>query len=121
MSNIGTILSGTIVAVALTAGVAWGIPTYGVWQQEMQGKSTLARASQERQVQIEQARAERDAAILRAEAIQIVGKAAKDFPEYRTQEFMGAMGEALNNGQIEQMIYVPTEANIPITEATRLN
>ena len=46
---------------------------------------------------------------------------AKDFPEYRTQEFIGAFADALREGKITQIMYVPTEANIPITEATRLN
>ncbi|WP_312307640.1 hypothetical protein [Acinetobacter variabilis] len=45
------------------------------------------------------------------------GQAAKDYPEYRKQEFIGAFGEALREGRIQQIIYVPTEANIPIVEA----
>jgi len=58
-----------------------------------------------------------EAAELRAEAIRIVGAASKEFPEYRTQEFIGAFGEAMQNGNIQKIIYVPTEANIPIIEA----
>ncbi|MDA4958584.1 hypothetical protein PGK18_18785, partial [Acinetobacter baumannii] len=53
----------------------------------------------------------------RAEAIQTIGKAAKDYPEYRNQEFIGAFGEALRDGKIQQIVYVPTEANIPVLEA----
>jgi regulator of protease activity HflC (stomatin/prohibitin superfamily) len=68
-------------------------------------------------VQIIQASAEKEAAQLRADAIAIIGKAAQDFPEYRTQEFIGAFAEALKEGKITQIMYVPTEANIPITEA----
>ena len=49
----------------------------------------------------------------------IIGKKAKAYPEYRMQEFIGAFGEALNNGNINTVIYVPTEANIPIMEAGR--
>ncbi len=56
----------------------------------------------------------------RAEAIKIVGQAAKDYPEYRNQEFIGAFAHAIQDGRISQIIYVPTEANIPITEARRL-
>jgi regulator of protease activity HflC (stomatin/prohibitin superfamily) len=68
-------------------------------------------------VLVTQAQAEKDAAVLRAEAIQIVGQAAKDFPEYRQQEFIGSFADALREGKIQQIIYVPTEANIPIIEA----
>ena len=48
-----------------------------------------------------------------------MGAAARDFPEYRVQEFIGAFGEALQNGNIEKLVFVPTEANIPIVEAGR--
>ena len=95
----------------------WVFPRYGVWQQNLSGKASLARATQERQIQVEQAKAERESAEIRAEAIAIVGQAAKDFPEYRNQEFIGAFAEALQGGSISQIIYVPTEANIPILEA----
>lgn len=91
-------------------------PHYRVWQQGMEGKSKLMRAEQERRIRVTEAQAERDAAKLRAEAIAIMGAAAKEFPEYRQQEFVGAFGEALREGRISQVIYVPTEANIPILE-----
>ena len=96
-----------------------GVPIYGVWQQGMVGKAALVKAEQTRQILITQANAEKEAARARAEAIAIVGQAAKDFPEYRQQEFIGAFAEALHMGTISQIIYVPTEANIPILEATR--
>ncbi len=98
----------------------WGMPKYGVWRAGLQGEATLMRAEQEKKIQIEQAKAELESAKLRAEAIQIVGKASKDFPEYRTQEFIGAFGEAIKSGEIDQIIYVPTEANIPIVESGRV-
>lgn len=95
----------------------WAWPQYKVWQQGLTGEAALKRAQQTKQIMIETARAEKDAAVLRAEAIGIIGQAAKDFPEYRAQEFMGAFGEALREGNINQVIYVPTEANVPILEA----
>jgi regulator of protease activity HflC (stomatin/prohibitin superfamily) len=96
-----------------------GCPKYNVWQQGLAGEAKLARASQERKILVEQAQAEKEAAGVRAEAIQIVGQAAKDFPEYRYQEFLGAFAEALNNGNIDKIIFVPTEANIPIVQMRR--
>ena len=89
-------------------------PVYNVWEQEKTGQAELARAEQSRQILVTQAKAEKEAAVMRAEAIAIVGKASKDFPEYRQQEFIGAFAEALKEGKISQIIYVPTEANIPI-------
>lgn len=111
---------GWIVALVLLALVglfAW--PQYRVWQQGLEGQARLARANQERQILVTQARAEQEAASLRADAIRIMGRAAKEFPEYRQQEFMGAFGEALREGNVQQIVYVPTEAGIPILEANR--
>ena len=90
---------------------------YDVWAQEMIGKAKLAEATQSRQIQIEQAKAEKESAEYRAKAIEIVGKMAKKYPEYRQQEFIGAFAEALKEGNIQQIMYIPTEAGIPITEA----
>lgn len=113
---VGVVIFVMVLIFALMVGYRY----YSVWSMEMQGKAKLAEATQSRQIQIEQARSEREAAALRAEAIAIVGKAAKEFPEYRLQEFLGAFAEALKEGSINQIMYVPTEANIPITEATRI-
>jgi regulator of protease activity HflC (stomatin/prohibitin superfamily) len=100
--------------------VMWGCPQYAVYEQTLTGTAKLERAGQERQILVEQAKAEVESAKLRAEAIEIVGKSAQEYPEYRLQEFMGAFAEALQNDSIDQIIYVPTEANIPIIEATRM-
>lgn len=110
----------TIILLGLMTLGLWGCPKYEVYSQEMTGKAELARADQNRQILITQAQAEKDSAVLRAEAIKIVGQSAKDFPEYRQQEFIGAFAEAMKDGKISQIIYVPTEANIPITEAHRI-
>lgn len=105
------------ITLVVVIALMFGLPLYRVWQQEMAGKARLAEATQSRQILIEQARAEKEAAALQAEAIRIMGKAAQEYPEYRQQEFIGAFGEALKAGKINQIIYVPTEANIPIMEA----
>ena len=110
----------SIMAVVLLVIVLMaGLPQYSVWQQGLAGEAMLARAEQTRRVAVLQATAERDAAVFRAEAIEIVGQAAKDYPEYRYQEFLGAFGEALQSETIDKIIFVPTEANIPVTEAGR--
>lgn len=119
---------GKVFAVAMLALVVfgsllgfgmWGCPTYGVYSARMDGEAKRAHAEQERQVLVLQAAAELEAAEKRAKAIEIVGKMAKEYPEYRQQEFIGAFAEALKEGKIAQIIYVPTEANIPILEVNR--
>ena len=110
-----------VITVLFGIGLVIGLfllwPQYNVYSQRLSGEAALAHAHAARQVLVQQAQAEKDSALLRAEAIAIVGKAAHDFPEYRTQEFIGAFAEAMHNGKINQIIYVPTEANIPILEA----
>lgn len=121
----------SVIAAVFFLGIGMaGCPVYNVWNAKMkgeaaialqtrQGQAYLAQAQSARMVAVTQAEAEREAASKRAEAIAIVGKAAQDFPQYRTQEFIGAFAEAMHAGRISQIIYVPTEANIPILEVGR--
>ncbi len=115
----GAAIVGVVTVVLVTAALMIGLPIYNVWTQGLGGQASLARAEQEKLILIEQAKAEVEAAKYRSEAIKTVGQAAKDFPEYRLQEFIGAFAEAMTNADIQKIIYVPTEANIPITEAGR--
>ncbi len=118
--NTGWTIAGTIGAILLVLTLVFFRPVFGPWIQERKGFANLRQAEQERRILIEQAQAEKDAATLRAEAIQIVGQAAKDFPEYREQEYIGAFAEMLTQCRGQQLIYIPTEASIPVLEATRL-
>jgi len=107
----------SIAGLITMIGAIVGFRYYSVWSMEMQGKAKLAEATQSRQIQVEQARGELEASKMRAEAISILGEAAQKYPEYRQQEFIGAFAEALKEGNINQIIYVPTESQIPIMEA----
>lgn len=118
-AGVGSIVMVTVAVVVLLLAMFVGWPMYRVWQQGLEGQARLARADQERRILVTQAQAEKDAAQLRADAIKIMGAAAKDFPEYRQQEFMASFGEALREGNIQQVVYVPTEAGIPVLEANR--
>lgn len=115
--DIFVLLIGGFFFIVLILLFMFGWPHYKVWKQGMDGQAALAEAEQSKMIQVQVAKAELESAKLRAEAIKLVGQAAKDYPEYRKQEFIGAFGEALRDGKIQQIIYVPTEANIPIVEA----
>ena len=108
-----------IVSIIVMISFMFGLPVYGVWKSGLSGEAKLRSAEQTKKILVQQAQAEKDAAQLRADAIKIMGQAAKEYPEYRQQEFMAAFGEALREGNINQIVYVPTEANIPIMEANR--
>jgi regulator of protease activity HflC (stomatin/prohibitin superfamily) len=112
----GFVITFVFILAVLIAGPA----IYG-FMMELIGRGNLERAKYEKQIQVEQAKAELEAAKLRSEAIMLIGEAAKKYPEYRTQEFIGAFAEAVKDGKIDQIIYVPTEAGIPIVESGRVS
>lgn len=114
----GVLLTLTLVFLSIFIGLfMFGYPHYKVWKQGMDGQARLAEAEQSKMIQVQTAKAELESSKLRAQAIETIGKAAKEYPEYRNQEFIGAFGDALRDGKIQQIIYVPTEANIPVLEA----
>lgn len=117
MNENGSLILVILLVVSVIIGLFFGLPLWNVWRAGLSGEAELTRAEQTKKIMVETARAEKDASILRAEAIGIMGKAAKEFPEYRQQEFMQAFGEALREGNISQIIYVPTETNLPLLEA----
>jgi len=118
-SETGWVITGVLCIVGLIVFLCWALPTYNVWRAGLSGQAKLKQAEQEKQIMIETAKAEVESAKLRAEAIATVGEAAQQYPEYRQQEFIAAFGEAIQSGEVEQIIYVPTEANVPIVEAGR--
>lgn len=114
-----------ILVLALILGIFWAFPVYTVWQQGKSGEAELMRAKQNRQIRIQEAEAEKEAAIALAaaeverakgvaEANEIIGKSLKDNEAYL--RYLWVIG--LQDGSSE-VIYVPTEANLPILEATR--
>jgi hypothetical protein len=109
-----------LIVVSLGAiGIRLGAAHLSIVTSRLAGQAAFAHSESERKVLVSQAEAELEAAKLRAEAIKIVGEVAQKYPEYRNQEFIGAFGEALRSDKIDQIIYVPTEANIPIIERKR--
>lgn len=117
MKEMFKIVGCVAVVIIMICVMMFGYPYYNVWSKGMNGRSKLMEAEQTKQILVQTAQAEKDSAQLRADAIKIMGQAAKEYPEYRQQEFMASFGEALREGNIQQIIYVPTEANIPIMEA----
>ena len=114
-----------IVSIVVILGLMFGVPLYNVWQQEMTGKAEFSRAEQNRKIKVEEARAEKESATFRAEAEiiraegvakanEIIGGSLKDNKDYLTYLWIQALYDESNS-----VIYVPTEANLPILEATR--
>lgn len=116
----------TSIIAILTLLIMWGCPNYKVYQQNLEGEAELARATQNRQISIQEAQAKKESAhdlaeaeIIRAggvaKANEIIGQSLRNNEAYLHYLFINN----LENTK-DQIIYIPTEASLPILEATRL-
>ena len=96
-------------------------PIYHVWSSEMSGKAELREAEWNKQIAIEEAKAELESSTLKAEADIIraegIAESNRIISETLTSEYITwKWVEGLHDGSSE-VIYVPTEANLPLLEA----
>jgi hypothetical protein len=107
----------------LIPGCSAGSRVYDVWAQRKCGEAELARAESNRQIKTLEAKAEEDSAfhlaeaeIARArgvaEANKIIGDSLKNNEAYL--RYLWIHGLEISSNRV---IYVPTEANLPILEA----
>lgn len=105
----------------------WGYPRYGVYSKRMEGAAILAHAQSSREVAVAEAKAKMESATLLAEADvaraigvakanKIIGESLRGNDEYLRYLWI----QNLENSREHQVIYVPTEAGLPILEASRL-
>jgi regulator of protease activity HflC (stomatin/prohibitin superfamily) len=120
--NISIILGITTVFVIILLMII--IPKYTVWSKEMSGRAQYAEAEQNRKIKILEAEAKKESAKLEAEAeverskgVQqanaIIADGLKGHDEYLRYLWI----THLETGDNKEVIYVPTEAQIPILEA----
>ncbi len=114
----------SVAALALLIpGCMWGMPYYWVFHQHMDGKAQLARAEYAKQVMVQDAMARKesskslaDAEVIRAEGVakanKIIGGSLENNEAYL--HYLWIHNLELGNHDV---IYVPTEASIPIFEA----
>ena len=112
-----------IAGVIVIAGLAFGLPQYGVWTKTLSGKAQLQEAEYTRQVAVLEAQAKKDSAqqladaeIIRATGVdkanQIIGDSLKDNREYLQYLYITGLEEGSNKGNVT--IYVPTEGGMPV-------
>ena len=112
-----------IAGVIVIAGLAFGLPQYGVWTKTLSGKAQLQEAEYTRQVAVLEAQAKKDSAqqladaeIIRATGVakanQIIGDSLKDNREYLQYLYITGLEEGSNKGNVT--IYVPTENGLPV-------
>jgi len=123
-------ISIAVVIIMLIVGVAipmFGLPFYSVWHQKKAGQAILAKANFSKQVAVQEAEAKMsaakylaDAEVIRAHGVakanHIIGQSLNNNEAYLRYLYINNLENTKN-----QVIYIPTEASLPILEASRGN
>lgn len=112
-----------LLILALVSGCAYVVPKYNVYRATMTGEAEVKLAELNRRILVFEAEAKKDSAKLYAEAEierakgvaeanNIIGKSLRDNENYLRWLWISELSNTQN-----QVIYVPTEAGLPILEA----
>jgi len=134
-SNDGTVYNFTgsflglclLILIGIVAVPMVGCPKYKVYTAHMDGAAEYAQAEANRKILVQTAEARAEAAAFEkqakiteaqgvAESNKIIGDSLANNPDYLTYIWLKGLQDHDNN-----VIYVATEAGIPITEGQRLN
>lgn len=125
MRSAGAVISLLIIGVIALGVCMYVFPQWNVWRAEMQGKAALAQAENERKVLIEEAKARLESARFYAEAEVERAKGVAEANSIIADGLGGPEGylrylwiNKLGENQ-QDVIYIPTEAGIPLLEAGR--
>ncbi|MHC3127576.1 hypothetical protein OB03_09925 [Brevundimonas sp. GN22] len=118
-----------ILVIAALAIVLVGLPSYNVYSKQMQGRAAYEEAVQNRRIRVLEAQAALDSAKLTAqaeierakgtnEANRIMAQSLGGPENYLRWSYINMLQETAGKGD-RQVIYIPTEAGMPILEAGR--
>lgn len=121
---------GSIILIAIVGLIALvGLPTYNVYAKQMQGKAAYEEAVQNRRIRVLEAQAALDSAQLTAQAEVARARGANEANHIMAQALGGPenylrwsyihMLEETAGQPGREIIYIPTEAGMPILEAGR--
>lgn len=117
----GGVFAIAFVIFAIITFFMFGIPRYNVWQQEMKGRAELAQAEQNRQIKIEEAKANLETEKLNAQAEVVRAQGAAEAIKIEngslTPTYIQYLWVRQQNTSANKVIYIPTEAGLPILEA----
>ena len=119
------ILTGLFLVVGGVGSCMYILPKYNVWSQEMDGKAEFAKAEQNRKIKIEEAKANLEAEKLNAQAEIERAKGAAEAIRIENGSITPAYIQYLwvrqqNANTNNKIIYIPTEAGLPVLEAGRV-
>lgn len=129
MRGVGAAIILGVLGLAVVAGILWAFPTYNVYRKQMDGRAAYEEAVQNRRIRVLEAQAALDAARLTAqaeverargtnEANRIMAESLGGPENYLRWAYIDMLRETADQ-QDRQIIYIPTEAGMPILEAGR--
>lgn len=122
-----SLVLGAVICFFLVIGGIWGMfagaRVYDVWAQGKEGEAELARAESNRQIKTLEAKAHMESAkylaeseVVRAKGVAAANKIIGDSLQGNESYLRYLWIQGLQTNQM-QVVYVPTEANLPILEA----
>ena len=123
------IVASIFAVIVIAGGFAAGCPVYNVWSATKAGQAELAQATANRQIKVQEAEAlaasaefQAKAEVIRAQGVakanEIIGKSLEGNESYLRYLWIQSLADKTGD---KEVIYVPTEANLPLLEASRLN
>jgi regulator of protease activity HflC (stomatin/prohibitin superfamily) len=121
---------GSVIAIVVIGVIVLiGLPTYNVYSKQMQGKAAYEQAVQDRRIRVLEAQAALDSAQLTAQAEVARARGTNEANRIMSESLGGPdnylrwayihMLEETAGKQGREIIYIPTEAGMPILEAGR--
>ncbi len=128
-SGFGITIGGVLILALIALGLLIGLPTYNVYSMQMAGKAAYEQAVQDRRIRVLEAQAALDSAKLTAqaeierakgtnEANRIMSESLGGPENYLRWSYIHMLEETAGKDG-RQVIYIPTEAGMPILEAGR--
>ena len=125
MRSLGSLLGLIVIGTIVAAAAMYVLPQWNVWRADLAGQAALAQAENERKVLIEEAKARQESAKYYAEAEVERAKGVAEANRIIADGLGGPDGylrylwiQKLGENQ-QDVIYIPTEAGVPILEAGR--
>lgn len=108
----GAVVGVVAIILGIIAGFMTAMPKYNLWKAEIERQTIVVEARQKAEAAVEEARAEVARARGTAESNRIVADSIDE--QYLRYLYIISLAESNN-----QIIYIPTEAGLPILEAER--
>jgi hypothetical protein len=115
----------TVTFLTFILTIMFALPRYNVWNKGQSGRAALSEAQYSKQVQLEEAKANLESEKLNAQAEIERAKGAAEAIRIEggqlTDNYIKYLWVRQLNTGAKQLIYVPTEAGLPILEAGRIS